>query len=97
MSQVETLVGSQFNEKEGTEMPIDTRPDALADSIRTVMKQMDVYAGFTKLERAQAEIARLRQELDDNNIEVPDIDLDVDIAWMKDARRKAGTPLPETT
>lgn len=42
MSQVETLVGSQFNEKEGTEMPIDTRPDALADSIRTVMKQMDV-------------------------------------------------------
>ncbi len=78
-------------------MPIETPSDALAESIRAVERQFDTYANFTDLERAQAEIARLRQELDDNDIEVPDIDLDLDIAWMTQARLKGSTALPETT
>jgi len=58
---------------------------------------MNVYGSFTELERAQAEIARLRQELEANNIDVPDIDLDLDIAWMIQAREKTRRSLPEDT
>jgi hypothetical protein len=78
-------------------MPLETTSDALTEGLRAVERQMTVYGSFTELERAQAEIARLRQELDDNDIEVPDVDLDIDIDWMKQARLKAGIAMPETT
>lgn len=78
-------------------MPGYTSDDALAESVRAVERQMDHYVSFTELERAQAEIARLRQELDENDIEVPDIDLELDIAWMTQARAKTGKALPEKT
>lgn len=78
-------------------MPLETPSDALSEGLRAVERQMNVYASFTELERAQAEIARLRQELDANDIDVPDIDLEIDIAWMTQAREKTGTALPENT
>ncbi|HDZ51559.1 hypothetical protein LCGC14_0111370 [marine sediment metagenome] len=77
-------------------MPNDTASDVLAKSVRAVERQMNIYASFTELERAQSEIARLRQELDDNDIEVPDIDLELDIEWMTQARTKSGKALPAT-
>ena len=77
-------------------MPNDTASDVLAKSVRAVERQMNIYASVTEVERAQSEIARLRQELDDNDIEVPDIDLDLDIEWMTQARIKSGKALPAT-
>jgi hypothetical protein len=94
----DTLVGSQtYQPKEGIEMPGNTSHDALAESVRAVERQMDHYISFTELERAQAEIARLRQELNEKDIEVPDIDLDLDIEWMTQARMKSGMALPKKT
>jgi len=78
-------------------MPLNTPSDVLSEAVSAVERQMNVYGSFTELERAQAEIARLRQELEANNIDVPDIDLDLDIAWMIQAREKTRRSLPEDT